>query len=271
MLSPRQLFEDNIRPAELLLRVFRLLESDSVKTEGQMVDSLRKLVDAHADEGLMLIYNEIFLGLIRERAHVPPAALKKSALCNLLRQAVVASATALETYLPALLQKELPAVIALKGREFVPPDKEVQAYFKNMTFSLDEALRILASPDPLFISGKMVGYANYTYLSAKRGVHVTGSLLAIEKPWTKIADKLQRDEQDLTKLVDEATSRRNDIVHRADRLKGNSGGDAQEITYSWTKQAVDTVMHVCLCLDELVAARIKELSSQNTVADTANA
>ena len=74
MLSPRQLFEDNIRPAELLLRVFRLLESDSVKTEGQMVDSLRKLVDAHADEGLMLIYNEIFLGLIRERAHVPPAA-----------------------------------------------------------------------------------------------------------------------------------------------------------------------------------------------------
>ena len=29
MLSPRQIFEDNIRPADLLLKVFRLLEHDA--------------------------------------------------------------------------------------------------------------------------------------------------------------------------------------------------------------------------------------------------
>ena len=33
MLSPRQIFEDNIRPAELLLRVYRLLEHDTPNTE----------------------------------------------------------------------------------------------------------------------------------------------------------------------------------------------------------------------------------------------
>ena len=33
MLSPRQIFEDNIRPADLLLKVFRLLEHDAPNTE----------------------------------------------------------------------------------------------------------------------------------------------------------------------------------------------------------------------------------------------
>ena len=33
MLSPRQIFEDNIRPADLLLKVFRLLEHDALNTE----------------------------------------------------------------------------------------------------------------------------------------------------------------------------------------------------------------------------------------------
>ena len=73
MLSPRQIFEDNIRPAELMLRVYRLLEHDTPKTDGEMVQALRVLVKAEADEGLMVIYNEIFLGLIREGAQIAPA------------------------------------------------------------------------------------------------------------------------------------------------------------------------------------------------------
>src|SRR5919106_4564343 len=111
MLSPRQIFEDNIRPAELMLRVYRLLEHDTPKTDGEMVQALRDLVKADTDEGLMVIYNEIFLGLIRERAEIPPASIKRSALYNLLRQAVVTACTALETYLPILLRNQLPEVI----------------------------------------------------------------------------------------------------------------------------------------------------------------
>ena len=36
MLSPRQIFEDNIRPASLLLKVYRLLEHDKPDTEGEI-------------------------------------------------------------------------------------------------------------------------------------------------------------------------------------------------------------------------------------------
>jgi hypothetical protein len=264
MLSPRQAFEDNMRPAELLLRVYRLLENDSLQTEGEMVTSMRKLVGCGSSEEVMLIYNEVFLGLIRERAHIPPSALKRSALDNLLRQAVVVACTALDTYLPSLLRVNLPTIIEAKGRDFVPMDGDLKDYFKDLTFDISEALRILGEPEaaPLYIANKILSLTNFKYLSSKKGIHAVGALLSIDKPWFQIADKLQRDRKDLMGIIEETARRRNDIVHRADRPQSDPGGEVQEIGYAWAKQAVDTIMHVCLALDELVAIRVKELQAE---------
>ena len=134
MLSPRQTLEDNIRPAQLLLQVYSLLDAnDTILTEGDVVDGLRKVVGADADEDLMVVYNEIFLGLVRERASMPKSTLRRSMLCNLLRQAVVATCTALETYLPALLRTNLPLAIQAKGRDLVPTtDSGVQEFFNEL-------------------------------------------------------------------------------------------------------------------------------------------
>jgi hypothetical protein len=44
MISPRQVFEDTMRPADLLLRVYRLLEHDVAQFDGDMVRGLRELV-----------------------------------------------------------------------------------------------------------------------------------------------------------------------------------------------------------------------------------
>ena len=271
MLSPRQIFEDNIRPADLLLKVFRLLEHDAPNTEEGILRTLRELVKADPDEGLMVIYNEVFLGLIRERAGVPPSSIKRSALCNLLRQSAVTACTALETYLPSLLRSQLPEIIRLRGRAFVPKDKEIIEQFKNLTFNLDECLRLLANPDPLFIALKMISFVNFNYLSGKRGIHVTGSLLGIDNPLKQIAERLGRGEEELKKTVDDTVNRRNDIVHRADREKKRPDGPPQEIGFAWTLQAVDTVRVVCFCLDELVMARLKELGEQATTSQPEDA
>lgn len=261
MLSPRQAFEDNIRPAELLLRVYRLLETDSIATSGDMITSLREVLGCDANEELMLLCNEVFLGLIRERAQIPASALKRSALDNLLRQSVVVASTALETYLPSLLRTNLPPVIEAKGRDFIPQDGELNDYFKELTFDLPETMRILGEPEaaPLFIANRILGLTNFKYLSSRKGIHAVGALLSLEKPWQEIADKLQRDRRDLMNIVDETARRRNDIVHRADRAQSDPTGDTQTISYSWAKQSVDTITHVCLALDELVNARIAEL------------
>ncbi|MFZ1641347.1 MAG: HEPN domain-containing protein [Candidatus Contendobacter sp.] len=272
MLSPRRIFEDNIRPSDLLLKVFRLLEHDAPNMEEGILRTLRDLVKADHDEELMVIYNEVFLGLIRERAEVPPASIKHSALCNLLRQSVVTASTALETYLPILLRNNLPEVIKLRGRDFVPKkDEEIKNQFKNLTFALDEAVRILTDPDPLFVANKMISSLNFSYLSGKRGIHVTGVLLALDNPWGLIAEKLGRTEDEIKKTLDATVKRRNDIVHRADRSQDDPSGSAQEIGYPWAKQAVETIRVVCLALDDLVTARLRELKSQAAAVQTQGA
>jgi len=267
MLSPRHIFEDNIRPADLLLKVFRLLEHDVPNTEEGMLRTLRELVKAEQDEGLMVIYNEVFLGLIRERAEVPPSSIKRSALCNLLRQSVVTASTALETYLPILLRQTLPEVIQLRGRDFVPRgDESFKNQFKDLTFDLEEATRILIDPDPLFVANKMISSLNFSYLNGRRGIHIAGVLLALDNPWQQIAAQLGRDESEVKKTLDATVKRRNDIVHRADRSQDDPGGCMQEIGYPWAKQAVETIRVVCLALDDLVAIRLKELKVQAAAA-----
>lgn len=263
-ISPRQAFEDNMRPAELLLRVYRLLECEAIQSNGNLVKSLRDVVGAKTDEDLMLIYNEIFIGLIREKAQIPSSALKRSALNNLLRQAIVVSCTALDAYLPALLRVNLPIIIETKGRSFFPQDKDLREYFQDLTFDLDEALRLLSDSNaPEYIAGKILGLTKFKYLSSKKGIHAVGALLAIDKPWRDIAEKLQRDQKDLMGTIDETARRRNDIVHRADRSQTDPAGVMQEISYAWAKQAVDTVGHVCLALDELIVQRMGELKAED--------
>jgi hypothetical protein len=254
MSAPRQLLDESIRPAELLLRVYRLLDCESLQRDGEMVQALRGVVGASASEDLMLIYNEIFVGLVRESAQLAPGALRRSALQNLLRQAVVVASTAQETYLPALLRENLPKVVGVRGRDFLPKDKELANYFAQCTFSVDEMLRPTDSEDtPLFIANKLIRYSSVNYLGGIKGVHTVGLLLTVPNPWAAVAARLGRSEEDLKTTVKDATNRRNDIVHRGDRPQGEAEAEIRSIAYPWAKQAVETVHNVCMTLDDLVA------------------
>jgi len=266
VLTPRRVFEENIRPAELLLQVYRLLECETPQTEGDLVQALRSVVGAAPDEDLILVYNEIFLGLVRESSRVPRADLKRVALDNLLRQAVVVACTGLDTYLPALLRANLPTVLKARGRNFVPQDKELMAYFRDFTFSLSETLRLLEDPSEeatLFIGNKMMGFISHKYLSSSKGVRTVGVLLGLEKPWEQIAARLGRSTSaDLESMVRRTAERRNDIVHRADHSEADPDGPIQTIGLASAQQAVDTIKHVCLALDELVAEQMNALQAE---------
>ena len=131
-----------------------------------------------------------------------------------------------------------------------------------MKFDLDEAVRILVDPDPLFVANKMITSLNFSYLNGRRGVHVTGVLLGLENPWSLIAKQLGRAEEEIKKTLDTTVKRRNDIVHRADRSQEDPAGTSQDIGFPWAKQAVETIRVVCLALDDLVKGRLNELKQQ---------
>lgn len=82
----------------------------------------------------------------------------------------------------------------------------------------------------------------------------------------RLAEKLGRTEEEIKKTLDATVKRRNDIVHRADRSQEDPAGPAQEIGFPWAKQAVETIRVVCLALDDLVTARLKELKEQAAAA-----
>jgi hypothetical protein len=254
-IRPIQTFTDNIRPAKLMLDVHRLLDcGDSIMTAGEIVERLRLFVGASASEDLMVVQNEVFLGLVRERAHMPKASLKSPALAHLLRQAVVASCTALDAFLPGLLRLHLPVVMERRGRDFIPRDDTVKEYFKDLTFDVHEVVRLLddAHEARVYIANRLLGHSEFRVLANRKGVHVVGSLLGLTTPWDDIAAHLGRDKQELMRVLDETVKRRNDIVHRADRFPSDPDGDQQSISYPYAKQGVDTVETVCLALDELV-------------------
>jgi len=262
-MTPKQVFEDSFRMAELLIHVYRLLDNDGLKTEGQMVTSLRGLLECEKDEQIQLIINAVFLGCIRESANVPSAQLKPQSLQNLLRQAVVSGCTAYETYLSTLLAEHILTVIEVRQQDFFPTDSDVVKYFDGLSLGINEAFRLLNQDDrAVFLRSKIVTFVQKKNLGSVAGLKTVGLLLGVEAPWDSLAAHLHKERKDLTKTMGDALERRNAIVHKADRDLGSEDLEKQPIAFAWTQQAVDTIKHICLGFDELVTARVTQYRAE---------
>ena len=260
-IRPIQKLEDDLAPARLMLRVYRLLDcQDAIQTDGDFVERIRGAIEAASSEDLMILQNEIFLGIVRERADVRRSDLKSATLAHLLRQATVLSCTALEAYLPTLLLQHLPTVVRIRGRDFAQQDANVAGYLKNLSFSLEEVVHSTSDEDgALFIANKILNHIKFQYLAGEKGVATACGLLGIQKPWNQLAERLDRDDRDLKRTLRSATQRRNDIVHRGDRSTEDPTGEPVEIAYSWALQAVETISLVCHALNELVEEHMRDL------------
>ncbi|MFT4037641.1 MAG: hypothetical protein QM692_05625 [Thermomicrobiales bacterium] len=259
-LEPRTLFEGYFRSADVLLKVYRLLEAQDVSETHEMLSMLRHALPAEADEALLWMVNDLFAGIVRERAQLPASFFRHQNLAMLLRQAVVAACTAMDVYFPALLGHYLPTMIQVKGRNFVPADKEVTSFFRGFTLSLDEHLRVVEDPATQHAElGRLIlmriddkAMANTT------GIAVTLKLLGIEQPWAELARHLGRGEGETNALIRDLVNRRNDIVHRGDREKGSLDAAPRQIDYSWTTMHVRAAESLVLACDELVRPRMRD-------------
>jgi hypothetical protein len=262
---PLDAFQESIRPAELMIQLYRLLESpEGPISTGTLLDKLRVSCAIADDEDLLLLQNEIFLGLVRQNAPLRASDLRRGSLAHVLRQAIVASCTAYETYLEALLREHLPEVIALRGRDFFPADDEdvVKKFFEALRFEIADVVRLLDDDKTTlgtFIAGKITNFAGKTNLGKASGVVVVGRLLGLLDPWSEIAANLRRSSAEMQEVVGSAIQRRNDIVHRGDRRRSSEA--VQEMTFSYASHAVDTLKHVCLAVEEVVGARLAALRS----------
>ena len=79
-MTPKEVFLDSFKIAELLLHLHRLMENDGVVTQGELITRLRPILNAAPDEQLQLVLNTVFLGCIREEAAVPAITLRPTSL-----------------------------------------------------------------------------------------------------------------------------------------------------------------------------------------------
>ena len=101
MPSPIQTFKDNIRPANLMLRYIRYWIPMIISVLKEMINALRAIVQAEAPKNYCWYITNCFWVWF---ASVPSCHLPRyvGLRNHLLRQAVVAGCTALDTYLPSL-------------------------------------------------------------------------------------------------------------------------------------------------------------------------
>ncbi|MCL4487041.1 MAG: hypothetical protein M1570_02775 [Chloroflexi bacterium] len=261
MATPLVDFESNFRSAETLIKVYRLLETpDGPQTKHALMERVRELLMAGKEEELVLLVNELFFGVIRENADIRNSVFRRDNLCLLLRQSIVAACSAIDVYFPALLKANLPQIIRIKQRNFLPNDKNTRDFLREFNLTMDETLRLMADPTPEQVLGEyFFEYVKRRTFSTSQGVGVSLLFLGADDGWTKIAARLGTNKEPLSKLFDSLVSRRNDIVHRGDRGSKDPTGAIQDISLSWASSHVQTARNVVQASDELVRQAMDSL------------
>lgn len=272
-MNSRDVFESHYKSAEVLIRVYRLLESeDGPMHEHAYMPRLREMLHCAADEELILVLNQLFVGVVRERADVKLKFFRKESLDLLLRQAVVAACSALDIFVPHLLETHLPAVVRVRQRNFMPPnDNAVKDLFRDFRLGLDDVWP-LAEEAELdrrwdMISRRILDYCAKKTLSNDTSIGAVLALLGVEKPWDKIGERAGEAPAALRERLKRTVTRRNDIIHRADRPARDPQGEMTPIDVAWTQNHVSAINTIALACYDLARERGRELNAAQGVAE----
>ncbi len=260
-MTPSTAFENNFRSAETILKVYRLLASEgSPKIQAELIAQARVLLQVSQEEELILLLNDLFLGIVREHADVRPTFFRPAHLSLLLRQAIVAACAAMDVYYNDLLRRNLFKVFLVKQRNFS------KKHLREIQLSLDDYLSIVQDPNPNSrLEQLLLKHFERKTLSNVEGLTEVLEILGIERPWTQIAQIVGLPENSLRQQVQNVVARRNDIIHRGDRPAGYLDGDPQAIDYPWTQSHVQAVRNVVLASDELVEKQVAALIIPDTL------
>ncbi len=264
-MNSRDVFEAHYRSAEVLLRVYRLLEAEPGPTQDhRLIPQFRNLIASGPDEELILLLNELFVGIVRERADVRMSFFRKDNLDLLLRQSVVAACSALDVFVPNLLQTYLPEAVRARQGSFIPNNGEVKTLFSDFRLKLEDVWLLAGeqSTDDRWniLVKKILDHTSNKTLSNDAGVAATLTLLGVDKPWGQIASRAGEAESAVREKLKRVVSRRNDIVHRADRARSDPNA-VQSIDFVWTQNHVGVVRTIALACYDLARERIGNLTA----------
>lgn len=249
-MEPNEVFNQNFKNAEALLSLHNLLMD---KSDGRGPEDFQKIVCQHfsikEDEETIVILNEMIHALVRDSADLKKSFFTEKNLNLLLRQAVVATCSAMDVYFNDIIKEYIMKVFQNKGR--YSPKKLLK-----IQMTLDEYLSIKSYEDPERRLKEIVlsKFEKITLGSVTGITETVEEYLGILDYWKQVAEKLDKRQQVIKDEIDAIVKRRNDIIHRGDRKKNITeiNPEIQDIDFGWAYSHIHSVKALVLATDKII-------------------
>ena len=208
-------------------------------------------------------FNDQMCLIARASVPIPQALLIEDGADFLLRQAVVVSCTALESFFWDSLRENVLTIVRARRRGADESLREIK-------LTLDDYLSLENYADPNERL-KQIILKNYE----RRTLYDTGSIeeismiLTVRDFWNIIAQRCGQNTRDIRRNLDELIQRRNQIAHRADRPNPEAdppeeqdGHGLRAIVFAWVNTRVFTAKSVVNAANECFSQAIQRLEQQ---------
>jgi hypothetical protein len=192
---------------------------------------------------------------------VPSCLTATQGLDFLLRQAVVVSCSALESFIWDILRENALTVIKARGRK-------ADTSLRNITLTLDDylSLETYTDPDERLKEIILMRFERGTlYDSAK--IDEVMKILTVPDLWKEVKNHTGLDASSIRSQLNDLILRRNQIAHRADRPEDDAPPDELDphglrpITLAWTSTRVATAKAFVQAAAAAVEAAIAQLET----------
>jgi len=207
--------------------------------------------------------NDQLVMYTRATAPIPQALLLPDGINFLLRQTVIVSCTALESFFWDSLRENVLTIVKARRRG---ADRSI----RELTLTLDDylSLETYADPDERLQQIILKNFERRT-LHDTESIEKIATILTVRNFWDDVGGRCGRNPRDLRRDLDELINRRNQIAHRADRP--DSGADQPDeqdghglrtINSAWVSARVSTAKTLVDAANQCFTKTIAGLEEQ---------
>ncbi len=210
-------------------------------------------------------FNDQMCLITRAAAPIPQPLLIENGADLLLRQAVVVSCTALESFFWDSLRENVLTIVRARRRG-------ADESLRELKLTLDDYLSLENYADP-HDRLKQIILKNFERgtLYDTGAIEKIATILTVRDFWNTVAHSCGQNTRDIRRNLDELIQRRNQIAHRADRPNPEAdppeeqdGHGLRAIVFAWVNTRVFTAKSVVNAAHECFSQAIQRLEQQLT-------
>ena len=259
------LFKQNFAIAESLMQLHRLF-SDLKQLD--LPEDLRLAIcsvwGTPKNTTLQHASNDRIMICAKAATPIPETLTLEGGLDFLLRQAIIVSCTALESFFWDALRENVLTIV--KARR-TGADKSL----RDLIFTLGDYISIQQYEDPDLRLKQIIlkNFERSTLYDVESIDRIT-SIMTVNRFWERVEEMTGEPAKNFRRQISELIERRNEIAHRADRPKDGENADGQglrPIQFPWVNTKVQACNTLVTASSELIKETIQKLESDIRVAE----